>query len=91
MIRYIKDTYEAATGININKSFYTNTNMLEMMHHGTNANLYPKHTFFLNRYIASLTFTPMHKSKCVFSNMYIHALLEKFGNIKNPDKRQFLA
>ncbi len=30
------------------KLFFTNENMLEMMHHDTNANLYPMHIFKTN-------------------------------------------
>ncbi len=29
----------------LDKSFFTNADMLEMMHRDTNANLYPMHTF----------------------------------------------
>ncbi len=87
MMRYIKNTYEAATGININTSFYTNANMLEMMHHYTNANLYLMHTS-LNRYIASLTLMPMHQCKCVFSYMYIHCW-RSLETSKIPDKIVF--
>ncbi len=37
--------------------FFTDADMLEMMHRDTNANLYPMHTyFFLNQCIVSLHF-----------------------------------
>ncbi len=47
----------------INKSFFTDANMLETMHCYSNANLYPMHTFFLNWCIASLNFMPMQISE----------------------------
>ncbi len=31
--------------LQINQSLFTDANMLETMHHDTNANLYPMHTF----------------------------------------------
>ncbi len=42
----------------INKSVFTDADMLETMPLDTNANLYPMHTF-LNRCTASLTIIPM--------------------------------